>query len=421
MRNVALVLLLAGCSEYGVTPNASLVEPDVDQPQVDPPDPIPEHVATGGVQGMICEHEFSGLAGAEISVEHEWGVAKTATNAAGEFELLGLPVGQHVLVVVSPEYRTTIQVDIPAYDITQVRTRECGDPCDVPVPCVGLAEALDRDAAEIEYFGGNIEVTNISADLEICLAAWIVVLSDTSQDAAVGQEPMARIRPGGTHTFPYAVDVFGGEGDEAWWCVERSQSTLSGAPYTYNGSLLPQVVYNWVADRTDANRNGAEDHSEYGEDGIISQENIWNTEIDNPIVMVGREHTLVRLSDSRPEQTVVVQAWNLGQRSGSATVTEIVPPGFAVSNPEPAAQISTLPDGSTELRWQVTLRGAIQFEGARTDYDMVDLTYVIAKGDTDCDGRCQGMGVQADWRDTATRPWTSHSEPLVIEVCPPLE
>ena len=27
MRNVALVLLLAGCSEYGVTPNASLVEP----------------------------------------------------------------------------------------------------------------------------------------------------------------------------------------------------------------------------------------------------------------------------------------------------------------------------------------------------------------------------------------------------------
>lgn len=419
MRAAALALLLIGCSEYGVTPAAPEVLPEVDEPEADPPDPIPEHVPTGGVEGTVCAHEFGGLEGAEVSVEHEYGVAKTVTDAQGRFALDELPVGRHVIVVVGPDYRTQIPVDIPAYAVAEVRTDECGDPCDVPVPCVGLAEALDRSAAEIQYNFGSVEITNISEDLQICLTEWIVVLSDTSQDAALGQEPAVRLSPGDMHAFPYAIDVFGGLGDEAWWCVERSQSTATGALYTYNGSLLPDLVYDWVADRTDANRNGSEDHAEYGIDGIISQENIWHTQLDSPIVMVGREHTLVRLTESKPDEVVTVQAWNLGQRSGRASVYEVVPPGFVASNPQPAAQVTALVDGSTQLRWEVELDGAVQFDGLATQYDRVDLTYTLSKGDSTCDGRCEGSGASADWRDTATRPFVSRSEPLVIEVCPP--
>jgi hypothetical protein len=423
LRTALLCIVLAGCSDYGVTPRvADIAEPTLpgdDEGGVDVE--IPDNVATGGVEGVICATEFGGLAGAVVLVEHEWGVAQTATDDEGRFGLYGLPAGEHVLVVIGAEYRTTMHVVVPPFDVAHVRTEDCGDPCDVPVPCVGLAEAMDRGAADITYDFGNIEIRNTSDDLEICLTEWLVVISDTSQDAAVGQEPYVRLGPGQSHLFPYSTDVYGGMGDEAWWCVERTQRTLAGAAYEYNGSLLPDLLFDYVHDRTDVNRSGLEDHAEAVEDGIQAQVNIWDTEIANPVVLVGREQSLIRLSESKPDKRVVVQVRNLGQRRGSTRVVEVVPPGFAVSNPQPPAQLATLPDGSTELTWQVELQGAVQTQDEPTDYQQVELSYTLGRGDSDCDGRCEGSGLVADWRDTATRPWQSFSEPLIIEVCPPAD
>lgn len=417
------LLGLLGCSEYGVSPEPPQVDPIVEEEEPGGgvrSDPIPESVPVGGVQGTICNQPEQGLRGAVVMVEHAWGLAQTSTDEEGYFKLDALPAGRHVLVVRHPGYNTQIVVDVPRNEVATVLSDDCVDDCGVPVPCLGLAEAVDRGAVLIMAGpDGTVEIQNTSPRHSICLQEWAVIKSLGSQDAIVGQDPGLRLEPGDVHVFDYAVDVFGDKGREAWWCVEEQQVIADGVRYAYNGSLAPDMLWDWIHDRTDSNYNNVEDHEDVNfERRIQTQVNVWSTQDWHPIVLVGRTRSLVRLEHADDTAQVVVEASNLGQLPTEADVFEVVPPGFQVVTTEPQAIVTSEQDGSTTLRWTLTLDGAQPVDGDQAIYDVRRLTYTITPGEEPCIGRCEGNGVYAIWRDAWRRAQDASSEPLIIEACP---
>jgi hypothetical protein len=424
---LATLIAMASCIDYTVTP-----QPPIDDPEVRDPggggangdiDPWPEGTPVGGVFGTLCETAESGLAGVEMLIEHRWGVARTFTNADGYYRLENVPAGTYTLVAIGDDYFAQLSVLVPPNEIVELSHAECTAICDFPIPCVGLAEAVDRRAARLRFQDGLV-VQNTSSDIDICIDDWMVALSDTSQDVLFGQGEPVHIAPGRSQLYPYSVDVYGNLGDFAnfaWWCVERFQYIAGGSSYEYNGSLRPSRLFDLVHDRTDINRNGVEDHADVVDGQLQTQHNIWNTEAEHPIFLVGRERSLVRLTGPGSRPTLRVQVQNLGQVAGTARVTEIVPRGFLVSGVSPPAQIRALGDGSTELAWTVSLDAALPDTtyATPTRYDMAELTYQIRLGADPCVGRCEGNGAGATWTDRIGRPWDSASEPLIIEHCTP--
>lgn len=416
------LVLTTGCSETQFNFPIEEEAPVEEEPNTVTPksDPIPEGVPIGGVNGTICAEPEKGLEGAIVFVEHEFGVAQTATDEEGYFELEALPAGRHVLVVRHAIYNIQIIVDVPQNEVATVMSDECVDDCGIPVPCLGLAEAVDRGVVSIRAIeDGEVEIRNTGEDYDVCLEEWVIVRSPGSQDAILGQEPRVVLRPGQVQRIGYAVDVFGDVGDEAWWCVEERQMIASGVRYVYNGSLAPDLLFNWVRDRTDANFNGREDHAEITpQNRIQSQENIWTAEEQHPIFLVGRARSLHRFEDPLDTEVVNVEVINLGQVAGSTQVYEIIPEGFSVSSVSPPAELTSEPNGDTLMKWDVTLAGAISIEDAQAQYDRAYLNYTLGLEEEHCEGRCVGKGVYATWTDSYRRPQESFSEPLILEVCP---
>lgn len=415
-------LSLLGCIDYELTP-----DPEGELPSDEPDDraeprgdedPLPPGTPTGGLHGRICATADQGLAGVQVMLEHEHGVSRTLTNASGEYHLADVPAGNYTLVIESPDYAAQIPVLVSPNEDVELSHPECDDMCEIPVPCVGLAEALDRQGAQLR-FGQSMELHNLSSDLDICIDEWMVAFSDDSQDMVFGTAEPAYVAPRRSQSFPYSVDVFGGLGDAAWWCVERWQSTAPGSDYTYNGSLRPNRLMDLVVDRTDYNRSGIEDHVDVFDGQLQTQHNLWNTIAEHPVLLVGRERSLVRLAGPGSRPTLRVQVRNLGQQPGVGQVVERVPPGFTVSHIDPPAQVQTLDGGATQLTWQVEVDAAEpDFTYQRpTRYHDVELTYRLSLGEPDCQGRCEGEGLTATWRDLDSRPWRSRSEPLIIEHC----
>lgn len=419
------MLALFGCSETGVSPDvAPSPEPEVTEPTVEPDvDVIPPEIVRGGVQGRLCLDKQTGLAGVRVAVEHEWGVAETATAVDGSFSLENLPAGNYVLVATADGYSEQIPVEIPPNEFAWVEVEDCYIDCDVPVPCIGLAEAVDRDAVTITMNdAGDFDIYNTSDDLRICMDEWVAVFSPFSQDAILGQEPRVQIGPGESTFIDYGLDVFGTEETEAWWCIERFQYTAAGAEYTYNGSLAPTVLMDDVVQRTDKNDSLVEDHAEIVEGAYIqTQMNLWDSEIDHSIVLVGRQRSLVRLRKPESTATVIVEATNLGQKPTTTSVTETVPPSFRVVDVNPAGLVRTLGDGSTSITWSVSLDAAQPIDGGHAIYDTEELTYVVGRDTDECIGRCPGYGASAQWSSNLGPTWSSFSEPLIIEVCDKVE
>lgn len=416
---------LSACSETALRPDP---EPTVDPREEEDPsggtriDPVPEGIPVGGVQGTICNQPEVGLEGARVLVEHPWGVAQTVTNEEGYFSMEGLPAGKHVLVVTHAEYNTQLVIEVPRNETSTVLDDECVDDCGVPVPCLGLAEAVDRGAVSLMAGpSGTVYIENTSSRFDICLDEWVVMKSLGSQDAIIGQEPSVVLEPGDLHIIDYAVDVFGDMGDEAWWCVEEKQVIAEGVRYTYNGSLAPDILWNYIHDRTDTNYNGTEDHADVNFDNRIqTQTNVWSTQNWHPIVLVGRSRSLARLETPDSSATIRIDASNLGHLPTQTYVYEVVPPGFVVTDTVPEAFVVSEQDGSTTLRWDVTLDGAQPIQDAQAIYDVAKLYYTVMSPEVDpCIGRCEGSGAFATWTDAWGVSQSSASEKLVIEVCPP--
>lgn len=417
---------LTGCIETGITPDPPRQDDPVDEEEPTGGEKgleIPDGIPIGGVKGTICAEPEVGLEGAIVAVEHEWGVSRVATDAEGGFVLDELPAGPHVLVVSHDAYNTQLAVDVPRNEVITVIDEECIDDCGIPVPCMGLKEAVDRLHARIEAGpDGTVEITNVGSKYSICLDEWSVVFSDYSQDAILGQDPGITLGPGESHVFDYAQDVYDQDGTatEAWWCVEQFQVIDSGVPYSYNGSLAPDILFGYVQDRTDTNVNGVEDHADVNFEGRIqTQLNIWNTERVQSILLVGRKRTVARLEDVDDTATLTVEARNLGQRPLSGSVFETVPRGFIVLDTSPPGVVTVLETGDTTIRWDVDLEGAEPVEGDQAIYDEAWLSYTIGVDKDDRrEGRIEGTGVYGSWVDTWDRDQGSWSEPLILEVCP---
>ncbi len=336
MRTLAVALAsigLAACIETTLNEQPDLDDPDAgdtdDGGVSGDVDPWPPGTPLGGVRGTICETAERGLRGVQVLIEHEYGVASAFTNDDGDYVLTDVPAGEWVLVAIGDDYFAQIPVLVPENEVAEIVHPECDAVCDIPVPCVGLAEAIDRGGARLR-FDDMLYVDNVSDDLDICMDPWMVAFSQASQDLVFGQAPPVRIGLGQAASYPYSVDVYGGLGERAWWCVERWQYIAPSTTYTYDGSLAPDRLMDLIVDRTDLNLNMVEDHVDAFDGQLQTQHNIWNTEAEHPIFLVGRERSLIRLAGPGSRPRVTVRVRNLGQVAGTARITEVIPPGFIV-------------------------------------------------------------------------------------------
>jgi SAM-dependent methyltransferase len=89
-------------------------------------DPIPDDVLTGGVKGRICAPSgWRYIVGARVSVEHQWGVASTFTDADGWFVLDNIPAGEVVVTVDKGSFHTFFNVLISPNEVITLAEDEC--------------------------------------------------------------------------------------------------------------------------------------------------------------------------------------------------------------------------------------------------------------------------------------------------------
>jgi hypothetical protein len=127
------VLLLGGCPENQIVPQKDTTTvPEDTGDTTDPEDTatnnIPDDVLTGGIMGRICapsQHVY--VADAKVSIEHEWGVTTTHTDADGFFILKDIPAGTYVVVVTKGSFQTHFEVFVPANEIIELAQEECFD------------------------------------------------------------------------------------------------------------------------------------------------------------------------------------------------------------------------------------------------------------------------------------------------------
>ncbi len=424
-RLLWLLPLLVGCpSEYqqGVVPGGGDVPGDTDTDGDDPGNPdIPDEVPTGGLRGVVCEDEFSYLEGAKVSVEHEFGVSVDYTDANGEFFIAELPAGTHVVVIEKGDFHEQITVVITANEVMELASDECvQDECTPEVPCIGLAEAVDRHAVIMTTESEGLLFENVSSQYAICMDEWYVLIGEGTQDAAAGELDTTRLEPGDEFSYPYGADVYSdfAFSNDAWWCVEETQVTVVGGAYTYNGSLVPEPLFDYIHDRSDVDDDGVEDHEDMEELSYVTQYRIWERLNDHPTILVGRDKNLVEIV-GEDSATVIIEVTNIGKAEGEASVYETVPAGFIGEEFSPAPVSSQENgDGSITYRWEVALEAAIPGSTAdQTWYDQAFIAYAIRAGEDACEGRCVAERLQSDWLDDDGAPWTSESEPLIIEHC----
>lgn len=133
-RTLLALLLMTGCSEYGLgfTPPAEDAD-DTAEPNVGIPDGIP----TGGITGRICApDQETWVVGARVYVEHEWGVTETLTGQDGWFVLEKLPLGEQVVHVEKGKFGVQVQVEVFEGEITELPNYECLQQGDVKIAVV---------------------------------------------------------------------------------------------------------------------------------------------------------------------------------------------------------------------------------------------------------------------------------------------
>lgn len=118
------LLLAVGCQEYDL---ASHVDPlDTLDAGTNPNGTVPDGVPTGGVSGRICApNTNTWVAGAMVSVTHDYGATATFTDGGGRFLLEGLPVGIHTVEVTKGSFATSFVMEVFAGEITEAAYAEC--------------------------------------------------------------------------------------------------------------------------------------------------------------------------------------------------------------------------------------------------------------------------------------------------------
>lgn len=279
-----------------------------------------------------------------------------------------------------------------------------------PPPCIGLSEAWGRGMLDLYSLSGSqITVENISEDYDICIDRWYVYMGVETQDAIGGDPyydpgadyPMGTITlaPGEDVDFSYAQSAV-----PAWWCIEQTQITAQTYNFTFIGARAPEPLLSRAL-----------------AGGFDPQQEIWDYQVDNPVVIVGRNvhyAELIRASADERSVGAELTLLNIGEKDVNTTVYETIPDGFIAAgfSQEPTSTVSNA-DGSTTYGFAVSLDGRIIDEdiNVHTIYDDVDITYTLTLDDPEaCIGRLHTPAPYADWVDSAGTAYTSTGSPMSI-------
>ncbi len=352
---------------------------------------------------VTAEVQVLNVGNAPLEVD---GLVVQAEGFALEVELpftLDPGAGQPVAVTFTPPGPDAL-VDGTAWFAANTPTGSHALPLhgEVVPECVGLAEAVTRGWVELgatsSPLGSSIRVRNVG-EVDVCHDRWSIVLSDTTQDATIG-DPLGdtpasyplgsiRIAPGDEQFFRYAYTSV-----PAWWCVEQTQVTAGADDLVFTGAQVPEVLRQLVL--------------------AADQDGIWNWQAANPVVVVGRSAHYLDLGAG--EDQVEVVALNMGGVPGVAEIREVLPPGLsAVEVDPPADAVVETPEGGVELVWNVELDARVETDiDQPTLYDMATFRYRVAGS---CSGRTLVDAPVADWSDADGLPQRSEGTPLVL-ACP---
>lgn len=157
LRFLPLALLLIGCQEYDLQPNTDPNGTLTDG--ADPDGKVPADVPQGGISGRICAPNGSTwVAGAMVSVEHEFGATATFTDGDGWFTLEGIPVGTHTVHVSKGSFETTFVVEVFADQITELPYSECIEQGETKIAVV--TGQYDDIGAVIDHLGITYDTIN---------------------------------------------------------------------------------------------------------------------------------------------------------------------------------------------------------------------------------------------------------------------
>ncbi|MCP4804344.1 MAG: choice-of-anchor D domain-containing protein [Proteobacteria bacterium] len=266
-------------------------------------------------------------------------------------------------------------------------------------PCLGLAEAWETDVltARTSTFG-NMVLTNVGSDDDICIDRWTVWLSEETQDMGLGDpfgdagqvypEGSLTMAPGESKSFTY-----GSTQNNAWYCVEQTQTTIASSNWDFFGARMPQPLMGYAL--------------------AGDQEAIWNHMLAEPVFMVGRDINVVDR-----EGPVDLRLVNMGREDGVARMTEFVPDGFE------ATDFTIDPDDveyTTEgvaYSWDLLLIGAVDTGTTEhTIYDQRVITYTLERHGAECVERSYLEEVTATWQDSDGTERSSMGSPLLV-ICP---
>lgn len=269
----------------------------------------------------------------------------------------------------------------------------------IAVPCLGLGEAWDRGLLEVRSTSTatNLLAENLSADDDLCMDQWYVVVSVQSQDAAIGDPfydiggdyPMGSLTVG---PADYQVFIGADDDDPAWWCVEHEQMTAANAPYEFTGGRVPEPLLTYML---------------WGD-----QDAVWAWQEDHPVVIAGRQTNWVEVTETAP-----VELWlfNMGEGDATFSAFETIPAGFSATDfsREPDGTVANS-DGSTTYRFDLELDGrVVSGSGGHTAYDEARVEYTLVRGS--CLGRVYAPELRAEWVDASGSARTSTANPLVID------
>lgn len=254
---------------------------------------------------------------------------------------------------------------------------ECEEACGEYEPddgCYSDWQALGLGILSADITADGVVTFYNTGDWDVCFEGYLMWDAEDSQGLTIGEEVLEnesyRVPAGGS------LDVYYGSWttdngyyspylDEApLWCYQAGTSMATGTGYASIGALLPEDMQYWIAEETDTDGDGTEDHVDWADsNGVQTQYNLWDYQEDHAAVVVGK------LAESTPDGTVEVTltAQNRGALSATATLEDTVPTdwGLISCTDTPDTEVQNT-DGSTTLTWDLS------FAGCTDDCSVVD-------------------------------------------------
>ena len=297
----------------------------------------------------------------------------------------------------------------------------CGD-YEPEEDCYTDYQALALGILSFEVTANGTATLSNSGDYDVCLEGFAMWDNAGSQSLVVGEEVLSgeeyRIEAGSSLELYYGSWTTDNGNyspylDEAdFWCYQNGTTLATGTEYSSIGAWLPEDMQYYIAEETDTDGDGVEDHVDWASNqGVQAQVNLWDYQDSHAAVAIGK------LAESTSDGTVLVTltAQNRGAVATSVTVTDSIPAAWSLVQCDQTPDSTDDSDVDTQLSWSMSLDGCtddcstvdevvITCEisyNLNTDLDIVELPQAFAEyNDSDDDEVSYSMQAAAfdyDW------------------------